>query len=61
MNQNVGSMDQYIRYVIGAVMLAAGIYYESLWGLIGLVPIITALLGWCPVFAIFRISSRKTA
>ncbi|MDH5425257.1 MAG: DUF2892 domain-containing protein [Gammaproteobacteria bacterium] len=59
MKQNVGSIDQYIRYAIGVAALIAGIAYESVWGLIGVVPIMTALLSWCPPYALLGLSSKK--
>ncbi|MDH5518209.1 MAG: DUF2892 domain-containing protein [Gammaproteobacteria bacterium] len=61
MNENVGSMDQYIRYLIGVVILIAGVAYQSIWGLIGIVPIITALLSWCPPYALLGIKTNKSA
>jgi len=60
MQKNVGGIDRGIRIVIGIAVIAAGIVYKSWWGVIGLVPIATALLGWCPPYAIFGINSCKT-
>lgn len=61
MKENVGSMDQYIRYVIGMCLLTAGVVYESVWGLIGVLPIMTALLSWCPPYALLGIMTKKSA
>jgi len=61
MQANVGSMDQYIRYVIGMVCLTLGVAYGSVWGLIGIVPIMTALMSWCPPYALLGIKTNKTA
>ncbi|HBS26385.1 MAG TPA: DUF2892 domain-containing protein, partial [Gammaproteobacteria bacterium] len=33
---------------------------QTNWGWVGLVPLITALIGWCPPYAIFGISTCKT-
>lgn len=60
MKENVGSMDQYARYTLGVVLLSLGVVYESLWGLIGIVPIMTALLAWCPPYAIFKFATKKS-
>ena len=60
MKENVGSMDQYIRYVLGMGILALGVVYESMWGLIGIVPIMTALLAWCPPYALLKIVTNKS-
>jgi len=60
MKKNVGSLDKTLRIIIGIVVLGIGIYYKSWFGLIGLVPIITALTGWCPAYTVCGLSSCKT-
>ncbi|MBN8705487.1 MAG: DUF2892 domain-containing protein [Bacteroidetes bacterium] len=57
MVKNVGSTDKVIRYILGLVIFAAGFYYQSWWGLVGLVPILTAFVGFCPAFLPFGIST----
>jgi hypothetical protein len=59
MKKNVGSADKIIRFILGIGMIGAGVYYQSWWGAIGAVPIVTALLNWCPAYMIFGLSSRK--
>ena len=59
MQKNVGGIDRGIRIAIGIAVIAAGIVYKSWWGATGLVLIATALLGWCPPYAIFGINSCK--
>lgn len=59
MKENVGSMDQYIRYAAGLAILSAGVAYESMWGLLGIVPIMTALLAWCPPYALLGLMTKK--
>jgi len=59
MQCNVGKTDRLIRLVLGLVLLGIGIMSGSYWGAIGLVPIVTALLNWCPAYSIFGISSCK--
>jgi len=54
MPKNVcGSTEKTVRVVIGLAIFGVGWYYQSLWGLIGLVPITTAVVGWCPLSYIF--------
>lgn len=60
MKENVGSMDQYARYTIGMCILIAGVAYESIWGLIGVLPIMTALLSWCPPYALLGLNTNKS-
>ncbi|MCA0447373.1 MAG: DUF2892 domain-containing protein [Bacteroidetes bacterium] len=57
MVKNVGSTDKVIRYILGVVIIAAGLFYQSWWGLVGLVPILTAVVGFCPAFLPFGIST----
>jgi hypothetical protein len=59
MKKNVGKTDKIVRIVIGVVILAVGYYFKSWWGLIGLVPILTAAIGWCPAYLPFGISTCK--
>ena len=50
MKSNVGGIDRTLRIVIGLAVLATGLYFKSWWGLVGLVPLLTAALGWCPAY-----------
>ena len=50
MKTNVGSVDRAVRIVAGLAILGAGWYYGSWLGLIGLIPIATATIGWCPMY-----------
>ncbi|MDD5406457.1 MAG: DUF2892 domain-containing protein [Sulfurovaceae bacterium] len=54
---NIGKTDRIIRLVLGAVIIGLGVMYNSWWGAIGLIPIITALIGWCGLYAIFGINT----
>jgi hypothetical protein len=57
MKFNVGTLDRSIRFVLGAVIIAAGIFYQSWWGAIGLLLIITGFIAWCPVYTLLKIDS----
>jgi hypothetical protein len=59
MKKNVGTIDMVVRLVIGVVIAAWGIYAESWFGLIAIIPFATALTGFCPLFTIFGISTCK--
>ena len=59
MKQNIGSADRAIRIVAGLIIIFIGIYFKSWWGVIGVLPIITAALGWCPAYLPFGINSCK--
>ncbi len=59
MEKNVGKADKIIRIVLGLVIGAAGYHFQSWWGLIGIVPIFTALINWCPLYAPFGIKTCR--
>jgi hypothetical protein len=60
MTKNVGTLDRGLRLVLGLVIIAIGVYFQSWWGAIGIVPILTAGIGWCPPYAVLGISTCKT-
>jgi Protein of unknown function (DUF2892) len=63
MTVNVGILDRAIRIVIGALLIAFAIPYvfpNTGWnwvGWIGIVPIITAVLGYCPAYSVIGFST----
>ncbi|HWP96017.1 MAG TPA: DUF2892 domain-containing protein [Syntrophomonadaceae bacterium] len=57
MKCNVGKTEQMIRIGIGVVMIGIGIYFRSWWGLIGILPIITGTIRYCPASAILGVST----
>jgi hypothetical protein len=64
MKKNVGGADRAIRIIAGLVLLSlVFVGPKTLWGLVGLVPLLTGLIGWCPPYSLFGISTcgPKTA
>lgn len=59
MKFDVRNADRVIRTVLGLVLGAAGLYYQSWLGLIAIVPLGTALGGWHPLYTIFGFSTCK--
>jgi len=59
MRSNIGKPDKIIRLIAGILIGTAGICNGSWWGLVGIIPILTALINWCPVYVPFGISSCK--
>jgi len=45
---------------MGAAIIAAGIYFQSWWGAIGVVPLVTAAVRWCPAYLPFGIRTCAT-
>lgn len=61
MNKNVGGIDRIVRILLGLALVAMGIYTQSWWGAIGLVPLITGLVGWCPMYLPLKVNTAKSA
>lgn len=59
MNLNMGNTDRTLRLIVGLAALGLGYVFESYWGLLGLIPGLTALVGWCPLYAPFNFSTKK--
>ncbi len=59
MKTNVGKTDRIIRVILGAGIIAVGVYFQSWWGAIGVIPLFTASIGWCPAYLPFGFSSCK--
>lgn len=60
MKTNVGSYDAAVRFVLGCLIMGIGNHHDSLWGLIGLIPIFTSLAGFCPLYLPFHIDTTFT-
>ena len=53
MKKNVGGIDRTLRIVLGLVLIGlAATGTVGLWGYIGIAPLLTGLVGWCPPYAL---------
>lgn len=59
MKCNVGKTEQMIRIGAGIVIIALGWYWGSWWGIIGIIPIITGSIRYCPVSDILGVSTCR--
>lgn len=57
MKKNVASYDRGLRLVVGLAILIWGYFSQSYWGFIGLVPLITGAISWCPAYTLFHFST----
>ena len=58
MKKNMGNTDRWIRVILGLAIGAGGIYFNTWWGLVGLIPLFTASISTCPLYLAFGISTR---
>lgn len=60
MTVNEGTVDRAIRIIVGLGLLSLVVVGpKTLWGLVGLVPLATGLIGWCPAYTLFGVRTCK--
>ncbi|MDR3390894.1 MAG: DUF2892 domain-containing protein [Sulfuriferula sp.] len=60
MTNNVGGIDRVIRIIAGLVLIGlAATNTIGAWGWIGVVPLATGIIGWCPAYLPFGIKTCK--
>lgn len=58
--RNEGTIDRILRIVVGlAVISLVFVGPQTAWGWLGLVPLITGLVGWCPAYSLLGIRTCK--
>ncbi|MBB4303806.1 hypothetical protein GGD81_002858 [Rhodobium orientis] len=63
---NMGSVDRILRLIVGVLLVLFALYgpADIAWkwvGWIGVVPIVTAIIGWCPAYTLFGLRTKKSA
>ena len=63
MQPNVGGIDRFLRITIGALLFTVTTTSTAigLWGLLGAIPLITGFMRYCPLYAVVRFSTCKSA
>lgn len=62
MTRNVGTTERYVRILLGFAVLSLVLLLEGTarwWGLLGLVPLVTGLAGYCPLYSLLGISTCR--
>jgi hypothetical protein len=57
MTCNVGKGDKFFRIIVGLAIGAVGIYFQNWLGLIGIVPLLTGIINFCPLYTLFKINT----
>lgn len=62
MSRNMGGLDRGLRTVIGIGLIALAVTGPQYpWAWIGLVPLATALIGWCPLYRVLGIRTCRVS
>jgi len=59
MKANVGGIDKVVRIVVGLALIAWGVIAGNWWGAVGIIPLATALMGFCPAYPLIGMNTRK--
>ena len=64
MKRNIGSIDRALRVLAGIALVAVGFGVLGgtvgiVVGVIGLIPLATGLIGWCPLYSLFKLKTKK--
>jgi hypothetical protein len=59
MKSNEGMTDRVIRMFLGVAISMYFIFHNSPWALIGLIPFLTGVIGFCPLYSILGINTNK--
>ena len=58
MKPNEGTIDRALRVAVGILLLALTFTNTiGMWGWIGVVPLLTGAIGWCPLYTVFGINT----
>ncbi|MCW3148125.1 DUF2892 domain-containing protein [Stutzerimonas stutzeri] len=57
MQKNIGGIDKIARIVIGIGLIAWAVLGGPVWAWIGVLPLVTGLLGWCPAYSLLGIKT----
>ena len=61
MKANVGTLDKTLRVVIGVGLISlVFLGPQTPWAWIGVVPLLTALVSWCPLYTLIGVSTRPS-
>jgi hypothetical protein len=59
---NEGMIDRVLRVIIGIALISiVFIGPETPWGWLGVIPLATGLIGWCPAYMLLGIKTKKEA
>ncbi len=61
MNTNIGTIDRALRVVVGLVLISlVFVGPQTPFGWVGVIPLVSALIGWCPAYTLLGIKTCPT-
>ncbi|THF65869.1 DUF2892 domain-containing protein [Pseudothauera nasutitermitis] len=57
MKANVGGIDKILRIVVGIALIAWALLGGPVWAWIGVLPLATGLMGWCPAYLLIGLNT----
>jgi hypothetical protein len=61
MKSNVGMIDKVVRIIVGLVLIGLTVAGTiGVWGWIGVVPLVTGIMGWCPLYLLIGVNTCKS-
>jgi len=62
MSKNVGTVDRALRVAFGLFLISLAFWGpQTAWGYVGLIPLVTAFVGFCPAYRLLGICTSKAA
>jgi hypothetical protein len=66
MKANEASWDRIARVVLGVALIIGGLVAVKgtggyIMAAVGLIPLVTGMIGWCPIYSIFKIGTKDDA
>ena len=60
LSRNVGTIDRALRAIVGIILIAlVFVGPKTAWGWLGLIPLGTAIIGYCPPYSLFGLNTAK--
>ena len=53
MKSNQGLLDRMLRMYLGMVIVGTGIFYNSIWAVLGIPVFVSGIVGLCPLYSLF--------
>ncbi|MFI5218716.1 MAG: DUF2892 domain-containing protein [Bacteroidia bacterium] len=57
MKSNAGIADRFIRVYLGMVIAGSGIFYNSIWAVLGIPVFISGIVGFCPLYSLLKLNT----